>query len=205
MNPRIDGAGRTLPIAFTALFAVGFALLGVLAPVRTDCPATQNRSTHLVCAIQAAEPVTALLLVALPLLVFAVIIATNQAILFSGAQAPLWARPLSRGASLAAGPIMVGLAAFATARIIAPHARSGEWLGAADMISSAAFVTLVVPAVVVTLVELQLLGADRRRARQLNGVAAIAGLLLIIVVVTAGSMSTDGIVHVPALLGTPSP
>ena len=199
MNHTITGTGRGLTVALTALCAIGFALLGVLAPVAADCPTSPNRSTHLLCAVRSAQPLTPLLLVALPLLVVVAVIATNQAILFSGPQAPRWARPLSRLASLSVGPVMVGLGAFTTAHVVVPHLKSGAWLGVADVTSTFGYLLLVGPAAVVTMVELRLLGADRRRARQLNGVAAIAGLLLGIVVVTAGSMSTAGIAHTPTV------
>lgn len=182
---------RSANAALTAAVSVALIAIGALAPLPAGCTHGSGDDTHLLCTVRVAQPLGPALFVTLPLVALAVLLITDLMILFDGSRAPGWARAASRVIGLAAAPVMLGLSTALAIRGLAHTAGQG-FLGVADLLAFVSYEACVIPAVVVTLVELDFLGKDRRTARQLHARAASVALLLAIIAITFSVFEVPG-------------
>lgn len=182
--------GRALPIVTALLFSAGLAAVGALAPGEGDCPKGVTDDSHLLCLADINQPVNPLVLVALPLLAVAALLLGDLRILFDGSRTPGWIRKGTSAISLSLGPLAIGVGSYVLSHVVIPTTAGNAWRGPFDVASLTLYLLFAVPAVLITLVELRVVGQDRRSARRLHALAAMTALLLAIGALTTSLINT---------------
>lgn len=170
---------RWAVLALAALLVVA----GILMPGLSSGSDLDPHATHLLSIVRANQPWNALLFLGAPAALLVALAVTELMILFDGATKARWARPLSVGASLLAGPLMLGLVVHPTLNEVRPHQHALH--SVIDLVSFASYALLVAPMALITITELKLVGKDRRDVRRLHALAIGTGLVLLLVTLVA--------------------
>lgn len=170
----VRGAVAGLTIALVAL--------GLLAPDRTvDAGGGTGMGamsmTHYMGLLAAQQPWNLLIFMGLPV-VLAETLAISELVILFGGRTPTWVRTLNRVAGLLAGPVMIGITVHLLRYAVVPLTTGAGWRGVADVVAVLAYLAGTVPMVVLTLVELGLLGRDERHALKLH--ATCVGVFLVL-------------------------
>lgn len=148
------------------VFPVILAAVLMLFAVATPSFATEGHHperSHLLDIVLTNQPWNLLAFVAVPLALHATLAFSSLAILLFGRNTPTFVRHLERVAGLAVAPVFLALAAHLVRHEVLAHGVA--WQGPTDLLSMPVYLLQVVPAVVVTLAETRLIGADRRGVR----------------------------------------
>lgn len=159
--------------------AMGLAVAGgLLMPDRTVGGDMSGMSmTHYMGLLSINQPWNLLLFMAIPVILAETLAVTELVLLFR-AEPPEWVRTLSRVAGLVAGPVMIGIGVHLLRYAVGPLTSSGGWRGAADVTAVLAYLAGALPLIGITLVELGVIGRDRREARKWH--AIFIGTFLVI-------------------------
>ncbi len=159
--------------------ATGLAVAGgLLLPDRTVGGDMSGMSmTHYMGLLAINQPWNLLLFMAIPVILAETLAVTELVLLFR-TDPPAWVHTLSRVAGLVVGPLMLGIGVHLLRYAVGPLTTTGGWRGAADVIAVFAYLASALPLIGITLVELGIVGRDRRDARKWH--AIFVGTFLVI-------------------------
>lgn len=178
----VDLGTRIVPV----ILAVGFAGLALATPSLTLDSHVGGR-THLLSIMTHNQPWNLVLFLGLPALLLTGLAATSMTILLLGDDTPGPVRGIERFAGLALAPTMLGLAVHLARHEVLDH--GVDWLGVTDALSMAGYLLLVVPATIVTLAALRVVGQSRQGVRAWHTAGVIGSLVLLVVVLFLALLS----------------
>jgi Family of unknown function (DUF6803) len=156
-------------------------LLSVRYPTKkcSSAERTSMNMTHYMELLATNQPWNLLIFMAVPIVLAETIAVTELYLLYTrhydGA-----VRSLNRWCSIVVGLYFLGIFLYLLANTVVPISRAGEWRGIADLIAVGFYLLAVVPLFGLTLVDLNILGRNRKPHDKMAIHAGLVALFLIV-------------------------